>query len=310
MSHTALIHTPLSLSTTNQKSPGDEHRYPKRFTKQRLKPFGSAWLTSSESQKTKIEPAKKSKDKEIINGVALESILHPQPSESTKSKIKALRLKIRQALKAPPTPTPYLRPNTEAIPGLRQSPSDRLLNRKVLSHSYSYSSPGDKNITLLDRTPDACTPDTLVPIPIRTSLASKIKYRFMDKRKARLHKSASFSAAVQPLDHKQFVGPTATISSPLFEVANYTAMDEDPRPDPIRQRKEARRLMSVRFGETVSVHSALSKYEYDRGSDPEAACTRLTAELAMSIKEELNTYKIHEMHIHPDSRCYTHLFPV
>ncbi|KAL0091274.1 hypothetical protein F4703DRAFT_1732078 [Phycomyces blakesleeanus] len=68
--------------------------------------------------------------------------------------------------------------------------------------------------------------------------------------------------------------------------------------------------MSVRFAKTASVHGALSKYEYDRGSDPEAACTRLTAELAALIKEELNDYKMNEMQIHAASRCYTHLFPL
>ncbi|KAI7883827.1 uncharacterized protein EV154DRAFT_522527 [Mucor mucedo] len=64
----------------------------------------------------------------------------------------------------------------------------------------------------------------------------------------------------------------------------------------------------VRFTKLVSVRDTFSKMDYDRASDPEAVCTRLTPTMAQQIKEELNAYKLHEMQVHEYSRVHTHFF--
>jgi hypothetical protein len=64
----------------------------------------------------------------------------------------------------------------------------------------------------------------------------------------------------------------------------------------------------VRFTKLVSVGETYSKTEYDRGSDPNAVCSRLTPTMAQEIKEELNAYKLHEMQVHEFSRIHTHFF--
>ncbi|WVQ82073.1 hypothetical protein IAT38_004201 [Cryptococcus sp. DSM 104549] len=55
-----------------------------------------------------------------------------------------------------------------------------------------------------------------------------------------------------------------------------------------------------------AVYSTYDAGTYDRRSEP-ATCNRLTPELAMSIKQELNAFKL-EMPVHPSSRVYTHYF--
>ncbi|CAO3634775.1 unnamed protein product [Cunninghamella echinulata] len=51
----------------------------------------------------------------------------------------------------------------------------------------------------------------------------------------------------------------------------------------------------------VQVHATYSQKDYNRQSDPEAICTRLNAQLAFQIKQELNFYKNTEMPVHQDS---------
>ncbi|BEI87716.1 uncharacterized protein CcaverHIS019_0104340 [Cutaneotrichosporon cavernicola] len=55
-----------------------------------------------------------------------------------------------------------------------------------------------------------------------------------------------------------------------------------------------------------AVYSTYDALTYDRRSEP-ATCNRLTPELAMAIKQELNAFKL-EMPVHPSSRIYTHYF--
>lgn len=73
-----------------------------------------------------------------------------------------------------------------------------------------------------------------------------------------------------------------------------------------QQKKKKKR--QVQFTKLVSVRETWSKQDYDRGSDPEAVCTRLTPLIAQEIKEELNAYKLHEMQVHKFSRVHTHFF--
>ncbi|GAA5816518.1 hypothetical protein MFLAVUS_010047 [Mucor flavus] len=64
----------------------------------------------------------------------------------------------------------------------------------------------------------------------------------------------------------------------------------------------------IKFNKYVNVHETWSRVEYDRSSDPEAVCTRLTPNLAQLIKQELNHYKLHDMAVHDSSRINTHFF--
>lgn len=65
---------------------------------------------------------------------------------------------------------------------------------------------------------------------------------------------------------------------------------------------------SIRFNKCVDVHETWSREEYDRSSDPEAVCTKLTAVLAQRIKDELNGFKRYEMAVHDSSKINTHYF--
>lgn len=65
----------------------------------------------------------------------------------------------------------------------------------------------------------------------------------------------------------------------------------------------------VRFSKAVHVRETYSRAEYNREPDPFAVCAHLTPEGAMQIKAELNTFKWHEMQVHPCSRINTHFFP-
>ncbi|KAI8096083.1 hypothetical protein BDF21DRAFT_489493 [Thamnidium elegans] len=71
---------------------------------------------------------------------------------------------------------------------------------------------------------------------------------------------------------------------------------------------EAITTRGIKFNKYVNVHETWSRVEYDRSSDPEAVCTRLTPNLAQLIKQELNHYKLHEMAVHDSSRINTHFF--
>lgn len=55
------------------------------------------------------------------------------------------------------------------------------------------------------------------------------------------------------------------------------------------------------FAANLSVYHTFSPSAYDRRSEP-ATCNRLTPVLAQRIKEELNSYKMEEMEVHPTSR--------
>ncbi|KAI9300597.1 hypothetical protein BJ944DRAFT_272800 [Cunninghamella echinulata] len=73
-------------------------------------------------------------------------------------------------------------------------------------------------------------------------------------------------------------------------------------------KKKKKKVPTIRFDKMVQVHSTYSQKDYNRQSDPEAICTRLNAQLAFQIKQELNFYKNTEMPVHQDSRIYTHFF--
>lgn len=61
------------------------------------------------------------------------------------------------------------------------------------------------------------------------------------------------------------------------------------------------------FASSLSVHTTWPANIYDRRAEP-ATCNRLTPLLAQQIKEELNSFKMEEMDVHPLSRRLTHFF--
>ncbi|GAA6006206.1 hypothetical protein JCM11491_002070 [Sporobolomyces phaffii] len=63
----------------------------------------------------------------------------------------------------------------------------------------------------------------------------------------------------------------------------------------------------IAFAANLSVHTTWPAAIYDRRAEP-ATCNRLTPSLAQQIKEELNSFKMEEMDVHPDSRKLTHFF--
>ncbi|PHZ08819.1 uncharacterized protein RHIMIDRAFT_247510 [Rhizopus microsporus ATCC 52813] len=66
--------------------------------------------------------------------------------------------------------------------------------------------------------------------------------------------------------------------------------------------------LAIQFNQYVTVYETYSRQDYDRTSDPEAICTRLTPVIAQEIKQELNHFKLYEMPVHESSRMYTHFF--
>lgn len=61
----------------------------------------------------------------------------------------------------------------------------------------------------------------------------------------------------------------------------------------------APRLRKVRFAGVASIHSA---DVYDRTCESSSTCFQLTPTLAQRIKEELNSFKMEEMEVHPASQ--------
>ncbi|KAI8878247.1 hypothetical protein K501DRAFT_129068, partial [Backusella circina FSU 941] len=56
------------------------------------------------------------------------------------------------------------------------------------------------------------------------------------------------------------------------------------------------------FNSVVQLHETFSPEDYDRRSDVNSTCQKLTPALAIKIKEDLNNFKLKEMYVHPDSR--------
>jgi hypothetical protein len=65
---------------------------------------------------------------------------------------------------------------------------------------------------------------------------------------------------------------------------------------------------SLSFNPVIKLHETFSAHEYDRRCDTSATCQKLTPELALKIKEELNNFKLKDMFVHVESRKNTHFF--
>ncbi|KPV73558.1 uncharacterized protein RHOBADRAFT_8246, partial [Rhodotorula graminis WP1] len=78
---------------------------------------------------------------------------------------------------------------------------------------------------------------------------------------------------------------------------NHFSSRSSMRPSPPATAK-GRRIV---FASNLSVHTTWPAAIYDRRAEP-ATCNRLTPQLAQQIKEELNSFKMEEMDVHPASR--------
>ncbi|KAG1335832.1 hypothetical protein G6F62_006496 [Rhizopus arrhizus] len=57
----------------------------------------------------------------------------------------------------------------------------------------------------------------------------------------------------------------------------------------------------VSFNSVVTLHETFSANEYDRKCDNNVTSQKLTPEIALKIKEELNSFKLNDMHVHPQN---------
>jgi hypothetical protein len=105
-----------------------------------------------------------------------------------------------------------------------------------------------------------------------------------------------FSLKKSMSSHKLYTYKKASYYGPSYPEEMHVS-DMSPKKDSV-----------VRFRKMVSVRETFSKSDYDRASDPDAVCTRLTPAIAQQIKDELNSFKLHEMKVHESSRGHTHFF--
>ncbi|KAI8883055.1 hypothetical protein K501DRAFT_250247 [Backusella circina FSU 941] len=181
---------------------------------------------------------------------------------------------------------------------------------------------------------------TVVPLdlpPLKpsksSSLAEKIKNKFhhhqSEKKKKRetkkvssmtentMPRSASLSSITSRLTKKKKNTNMVHSTSMASGIASFPKYKQDTRlSQPLRavnhhvsaQKGANKKKGGVKFAKLVSVRDTYSKEEYNRCSDPEAICNRLTADMAQQVKEELNAFKLHEMPVHEYSRGNTHFF--
>ncbi|GJN92405.1 hypothetical protein Rhopal_005435-T1 [Rhodotorula paludigena] len=116
-----------------------------------------------------------------------------------------------------------------------------------------------------------------------------------DNAAARIHPDASSSAG------GVYTHPSMNASAPAL---NHFTSSPSMRPTPPGTAASRRRIT---FASNLSVHTTWPAAIYDRRAEP-ATCNRLTPLLAQQIKEELNSFKMEEMDVHPLSRKLTHFF--
>lgn len=89
----------------------------------------------------------------------------------------------------------------------------------------------------------------------------------------------------------------------------FSVMNNDKRrSQPLQHTLQPVESGRVHFNMYLDVQETYAKGDYDRSSDPDAVCNRLTAATATQIKEELNEFKLNDMKVHDYSRKYTHFF--
>jgi hypothetical protein len=162
----------------------------------------------------------------------------------------------------------------------RKSSSDKAMPRKVMIHSASSTSLMSQKTTLSSSSSSSTVSSAS---PTITAAAT-----------------SAFSLTKSISSHRLYTHKSSLDGNPYRSRQPLRAVN---RHEPLVNSKRR-----VRFTKLVSVRETYSKAEYDRGSDPDAVCSRLTPAMAQHIKEELNAYKLHEMQVHEISRIHTHFF--
>jgi hypothetical protein len=149
--------------------------------------------------------------------------------------------------------------------------------------------------------------ETVKPVSSKSSsFTDRIKNKFQAKRKSQLSMTRSGSLSSMA---KRWSSNKKESSS--FEIKwSISSHRPHKQSNPIYTSDHfmASRKKAVRFTKSVLVQETFSQVDYDRGSDPDAICMKLTPLMAQIIKEELNAYKLHEMQVHEKSKIHTHFF--
>ncbi|GAA5906985.1 uncharacterized protein JCM6883_005751 [Sporobolomyces salmoneus] len=115
-----------------------------------------------------------------------------------------------------------------------------------------------------------------------------------------IHDSALSRVGGETPGGAMYGNPSMNASAPvLTQFAAQTAIRSNSAPGAVGRR--------IAFAANLSVHTTWPAAIYDRRAEP-ATCNRLTPTLAQQIKEELNSFKMEEMDVHPESRKLTHFF--
>ncbi|TNY23258.1 hypothetical protein DMC30DRAFT_44681 [Rhodotorula diobovata] len=156
-------------------------------------------------------------------------------------------------------------------------------------------SPGGPGAALVNVIPSEQQVDGVGPLATspRTDTHPPTSSELMhDAVAARIHPESATSG---PYAHAEL-----NASAPAL---NHFSSLSSMRPSPPATAK-GRRIV---FASNLSVHTTWPAAIYDRRAEP-ATCNRLTPVLAQQIKEELNSFKMEEMDVHPASRKLTHFF--
>ncbi|WVF72595.1 hypothetical protein IAT40_007413 [Kwoniella sp. CBS 6097] len=99
-----------------------------------------------------------------------------------------------------------------------------------------------------------------------------------------------------------YANPSHNTSAPTLSLLGQSGV----KPPQTRSMTAPAARRRINWAPECAVYSTYDPGTYDRRSEP-ATCNRLTPELAMAIKQELNAFKL-EMPVHPSSKMYTHYF--
>ncbi|KAG1170537.1 hypothetical protein G6F70_008134 [Rhizopus microsporus] len=145
------------------------------------------------------------------------------------------------------------------------------------------------------RQPAVAPLDSVKPVTTRSvSLTERIKSKFQSKKKSSMTRSGSFSSVVPKRWPKKEASLEIKWSISSHRMYKKQTVEKN-RQTPVESNTKKK---TVRFTKLVSIQETFSKVDYDRGSDPDAVCMKLTPLMAQIIKEELNAYKMHEMQVH------------
>lgn len=190
-----------------------------------------------------------------------------------------------------------------------------------LSTSSSSASSSTQDDTSLFMPPEIATSTPTTTNSSVFSLTKSISSHRLYNKSSNEERSSNNNAgsrnshqAARPRQPLRAVNPNDSVRFIIRQPSPMTSNGNNRKSSPPKQQQQHQQQQQhnqntiVRFNKLVSVRETFSKADYDRGSDPDAVCTKLTPAMAQQIKEELNAYKLHEMQVHEYSRAHTHFF--